>query len=132
MADGRQRAAEISIEFDEEVWAEEVGRLRSRSPARVQAEKARREIEADHPGLRWQPCEEDGAEGARLGGCVKLYVPLGQEGASAAPYGFVFGLRKVHGRFVLRMVAFGERHPTNPQTHSVYERAHKRLHDRYP
>jgi len=131
MAERRQGAAEISIEFDEEVWVEEVERLRSRSPARARAEKARREIEADRSGLRWQPCEEDGPQGTRLGGCVKLYVPLGQEGASAAPYGFVFGLRKVDGGLVLRMVAFGERHPTNPRTHSVYKRAHRRLHGRY-
>lgn len=28
--------------------------------------------------------------------------------------------------------AFGERHPDNPNTRSVYERAHKRLHGHYP
>lgn len=30
------------------------------------------------------------------------------------------------------MIAFGERHPTNPRSRSVYERAHKRLHGHYP
>jgi len=30
------------------------------------------------------------------------------------------------------MIAFGERHPGDPRTRSVYERAHKRLHSRYP
>jgi hypothetical protein len=132
MGEGRQGAAGVSIEFDDEVWTEEVERLRLGSPARVQAEKARREIEAHHSGLAWQPCKEDGPRGTRLGGCVKLYVPLRQGGASAAPYGFVFALRKVDGGLALRMIAFGERHPTNPRTHSVYARAHRRLHRRYP
>jgi hypothetical protein len=30
------------------------------------------------------------------------------------------------------LIAFGERHPTNERTRNVYERAHKRLHGRYP
>ena len=48
------------------------------------------------------------------------------------PYGFVFEL--VAGRdggVTLRFLAFGDRHPA-PTTRSVYERAHKRLHGRYP
>lgn len=53
-------------------------------------------------------------------------------GASAAPWGFVFRLIGTDGGPVLRFTSFGERHPTNPRTKSVYERAHKRLHGRYP
>jgi hypothetical protein len=30
------------------------------------------------------------------------------------------------------MIAFGERHPSNPASRTVYERAHKRIHGRYP
>jgi len=30
------------------------------------------------------------------------------------------------------LIAFGERHPANERTRNVYERAHKRLHGRYP
>jgi hypothetical protein len=132
MAAGRRGAPAISIEFDDEVWAEEVERLRPRSFGRVQAAKARKEIEADSSSLPWEPCEDDGPEGTKLGLCVKLRVPVRQEGASAAPNGFVFALRKVDGGLALRMVAFGERHPTNSRTHSVYKRAHRRLHGRYP
>jgi hypothetical protein len=33
--------------------------------------------------------------------------------------------------FSLRLLAFGEGHP-RPGSRSVYERAHKRLHGRYP
>jgi hypothetical protein len=132
MAGERRNRIDVRVEVDEEVWAEEVGRLRERSPARDQAEKARREIEADPSNLPWQPCEEDGPRGTELTACVKLSVPVGRQGASAAPYGLVFALRRVEGALVLRMLAFGERHPVNPRTHDVYSRAHRRLHGRYP
>jgi hypothetical protein len=116
---GRRDPIDVRVEIDDEVWAEEVGRPRERSPARAQAEKARREIETHPTTVPWQRCEKDGPRGTQLADCVKLYVPIGQEGASAAPYGLVFALRKVEGMLVLRMLAFGERHPTNPRTHPV-------------
>lgn len=65
--------------------------------------------------------------------CVKLYVPLGRGGASEAPFGFVFQLAQdPDGSLVWNFLSFGERHPSNPATRTVYERAHKRLHGRYP
>jgi hypothetical protein len=130
-ASGQSRAP-FRIEIDDQVWAEEVGRLGPRSAARRSAEKARGEIEADRSNLPWKPCEEEGSQGTKLTRCVKLYVPFGQQGASAAPYGFVFRLSRVGEGLVVRMVAFGERHPTNRRTRSVYQRAHRRLHGRYP
>ncbi|MBS1679682.1 MAG: hypothetical protein JST08_20125 [Actinobacteria bacterium] len=64
---------------------------------------------------------------------MKLYVPLDADGASAAPFGFVFRLvQNPGGSLAWSLIAFGERHPSNRQTHSVYKRAHKRLHGRYP
>ncbi len=58
---------------------------------------------------------------------------LGKSGASDAPYGFVFRMQQEpDGSLSLNLVAFGERHPDNPATRTVYERAHKRLHGRYP
>ncbi len=69
----------------------------------------------------------------RLPGCAKLYVPLGRQGASESPFGFVFQLAQdADGSLVWNFLAFGERHPANPQTRNVYERAHMRLHGRYP
>ena len=65
-------------------------------------------------------------------GCRKVYVPLGREGASVAPYGFVFQLVKTEKGLAWNFIAFGERHPDNALTRSVYDRAHKRLHGRYP
>lgn len=121
-----------SIEFGAVEWEQEVERFAPRVPARVQAQGARSEIKAGESRLLWRPCETEGSDGTRLPGCRKLYIPLGREGASEAPYGFVFQLAKTPDGLAWNFIAFGERHPGNPRTRSVYERAHKRLHGRYP
>lgn len=120
------------IIFGSSEWAEEVERYAPNASARLRAESARREIEAGGARLAWRPCEAEGSHGTRLPGCRKLYVPLGQEGASAAPYGLVFQLAKSDRGLAWNFIAFGERHPENPSTRTVYERAHKRLNGRYP
>jgi hypothetical protein len=134
MADAGKNLLSVPINFGSEEWSEEVERLDRRSAARIQAERARREIDGGKgsPGL--QKCEAYGEEsGTRLVGCVKSYVPLGRLGASEAPFGFVFQLaQNPDGSLVWNFIAFGERHPDNPATRTVYERAHKRLHGRYP
>jgi hypothetical protein len=124
---------DISIRFDRDEWRDEVERLDARSTSRIQAERARREIEGGKAVLDLQKCEADGEAGTSLPGCVKLYVPLGRGGASEAPFGFVLQLAQdPDGSLVWNFLAFGERHPSNPATRTVYERAHKRLHGRYP
>lgn len=133
MSSPRGNLPPVPVRFDHEEWLDEVGRLDKRSPARIQAERARREIEAGAATLDWQKCEAEGDDRTRLLGCVKLYVPLRRQGASEAPFGFVFQLAQNRdGSLVWNFIAFGERHPGNQQTRSVYERAHKRLHGRYP
>ena len=128
----RSNPPPVPIRFDREEWLEEVGRLDERSLARNQAERARREIEAGTATLNWHRCEAEGERGTSLPGCNKLYVPLGKQGASEAPFGFVFQLAQdPDGSLVWNFIAFGERHPDNPATRTVYERAHKRLHGRY-
>lgn len=37
-----------------------------------------------------------------------------------------------YNTLIWNFIAFGERHPDNPNTRTVYERAHKRLHGSYP
>ena len=114
------------------------GRRRSSAsgaaPGPAAAERARRELERSGPGGRdFQRCAAEGDDGTRLTACVKLYVPLDRP-SSEAPYGFVFQVGVDDGpprRIELSLLAFGERHPA-PGTRSVYERAHKRLHGRYP
>lgn len=129
----RSSPPSVPVRFDREEWLEEVERLDERSLGRIQAERARREIEAGTASLNWQRCEAEGESGTSLPGCNKLYVPLGKQGASEAPFGFVFQLaQNPDGSLVWNFIAFGERHPDNPVTRTVYERAHKRLHGRYP
>lgn len=123
----------VSIEFGALEWEEEVERYDPHSPARVQAQVARKAIEARTATLDWKRCKADGPRRTRLPGCRKLYVPLGKEGASEAPYGFVFQLiQKPDESLAWNLIAFGERHPASDRTRNVYERAHKRLHGRYP
>jgi hypothetical protein len=122
----------VPIEFGAIEWEEEVERYNPRSVTRTQAQSARRTIEYGKALLDWKRCKADGPGGTELPGCRKLYVPLGKQGASQAPYGFVFQLiQKPDGSLAWNLIAFGERHPTNNRTRSVYERAHKRLHGRY-
>jgi hypothetical protein len=123
----------VPIELGSLEWAEEVERYGPRSPARVQAQGARRMIETGTANLDWRRCKVDGPDGTKLPGCRKLYVPLGKDGPSEAPYGFVFQLiQRPDNSLAWNLIAFGERHPTNEKTRNVYERAHKRLHGRYP
>lgn len=133
MSSPSRKLPPVAIAFRSPAWEEEVERLDARSTARIQAERARRDIEGGKTTLRWKRCEPENDDGTKLAGCSKLYVPLHAKGASAAPYGLVFRLARAQDEeLVWNFIAFGERHPKNPSTRSVYERAHKRLHGRYP
>lgn len=129
MADRRRRPALVSVEIDAPIWTAEVHRYRSGAVARAVAQRARREIERER-GVRRDlllACEAQGPDGTRLERCVKLYLPAGRP-PSEAPFGFVF--EAVTSMAGMRLLAFGERHPTRGR--SVYERAHLRLHGRLP
>ncbi len=82
----------VSIEFGPVEWKEEIERYDRRSPARAQAQSARKTIETGRAKLDWKRCKADGPGATKLPGCRKLYIPLGGQGASEAPYGFVFQL----------------------------------------
>jgi hypothetical protein len=123
----------VPIEFGSLEWEEEVERYGPRSAARIRAQSARKRIEAGTAKLDWKRCKAEGPGGTKLPGCRKLYVPLGKEGASEAPYGLVFQLiQKPDDSLAWNLIAFGERHPVNERSRNVYERAHKRLRGRYP
>jgi hypothetical protein len=114
------------------VWEDEVGRFVERSAARAAAERERGRLERD--GLELSAlagCEAEGPDRTRLGGLVKAYVPLADRPASERPFGFIFAPDRGPSGPFLRLLAFGERHPAKG-SRSVYERAHKRLHGRYP
>jgi hypothetical protein len=107
--------------------------LRPALPSSRSAQSARKAIEAGRTQLDWKRCKADGPGATRLPDCRKLYVPLATSGTSLAPYGFVFQLiQKPDETLAWTMIAFGERHPADERTRNVYERAHKRLHGRYP
>ena len=119
------------LAFDDDICAEEVDRFDAGSRAHTAATIARRKIERPGGQVVVRACDAEGSDGTRLSGCAKVYVALDVE-PSGAPFGFVFALRTdPDGTVRLRMLAFGERHPA-PGSRSVYERAHKRLHGRYP
>jgi hypothetical protein len=125
-------AQRVAVLIDPRIWREEVERLNARSPARAAAERERDQLQAagvSRDLLGW--CEEEGPDGTRLGGLLKAYVPLREGPPSERPFGFVFRLGRDRGHLLLALLAFGERHPP-PGSRSVYERAHKRLHGRYP
>ena len=130
---GPRRPRGVEVSFDADVWAQEVERLRARGPMQAAAMRAREEIVAN--GLarsELRACIAHGDDGTLLARCLKVYVPLGDRPASERPYAFVFELVATTGGGVsLRLIAFGERHSV-AGTRSVYERAHKRLHGRYP
>ena len=127
-----EKPVNVQLVFGDTEWTEEVERYDPNAAARTRAEVARREIESGRAKLAWRPCEPVGRDGTRLPGCRKLYVPLGGEGASASPFGFIFLLVKTEDGLAWAFLAFGQRHPDNPASRSVYERAHHRLHGRYP
>lgn len=133
MTSPKRKPPSVSIDFGAEEWEQEVERFDPNSLPRLQAQSARKAIEGETVKLDWKRCRVEGADGTELPGCQKLYVPLGKQGASEAPYGFVFQLtQNPDGTLAWSLIAFGERHPSSEWTRSVYERAHKRLHGRYP
>jgi hypothetical protein len=95
----------------------------------VAAERERRRLERDGIAISaLERCSAEGEDGTNLEGLVKVYVPIGDAPPSERPYGFVFVPTR---EGVLALVAFGERHPAWG-TRSVYQRAHRRRHGRYP
>jgi hypothetical protein len=66
--------------------------------------------------------EEEGQDGTRLKGCVKLYIPQ-----PAGQWGAVLSGDEEATKPALVLVAVGERHPVRPWKPSVYEIAHRRI-----
>lgn len=120
------------VAIDPLVWREEVERYDPGSPARVAAERERIGLEAEGLDLRvLLPCDELGPDRTQLEGRVKVYVPIDPTlGASERPYGFVFTVAAGERGSELVLLAYGERHTDRAPT--VYMRAHRRIHGRYP
>ncbi len=123
----------LRVRIDSVVWAEEVERLAPRSSARTAAERERPVLLREGLNLiQLLPCDAVVPDGTSLRGLVKTYVPIGARPPSERPFGFVFDPDRDERGPYLDLVAFGLRHPQTRATRSVYERAHRRLHGRYP
>lgn len=67
----------MPVRFDDEPFALGTGRYRLDSWARAVAEDARRRLEAEGvPVQALMACDEEGRDRTRLGGLLKLYLPL--------------------------------------------------------
>jgi hypothetical protein len=129
---GGRGAPRLAVRIGALAWRQEVERYGQGSAARRAAERERVALECDGIELTsLLACEAEEARGTRLGGLVKVYVPIGDRPPSERPFAFVFGPGRDEGGAYLGLVAFGERHPKRG-VRSVYERAHKRLHGHYP
>lgn len=132
MAPSGGGAGRIAVRISPEVWREEVERFEQRSRSRAVAERERRGLQEDGVSItQLERCADEGPDGTRLAGLLKVYVPIAQRPPSERPFGFVFSPGRGERGPYLALVAFGERHP-RLGVRSVYERAHKRLHGRYP
>lgn len=121
----------LAVRFEEAVWREAV-RGFSRGPLDI-ATNARSETERRGVALAdVLPCEALVPDGTALAGCAKLYLPVGDAPPSERPFAFVLQLaREMDSTLVWVFVAFGHRHP-EVGVRSVYERAHRQLHGRFP
>jgi hypothetical protein len=120
----------LAVRFDEAVWREAVRGFSGR--ALEIATSARSKTE--RRGVAFAdilPCAARGPDGTGLAGCAKLYLPIGDIPPSERPFGFVLQLARENDQLGWVFVAFGHRH-TRPGVRSVYERAHRQLHGRFP
>ena len=113
------------VAFDEAAWSQDL--RDSTDGGRAAATKIRTELERDgQPAGALLACDEEGRDGTSLPECVKIRVP--------EPHGkwgivYLIARDKQTGRLSLDVLAFGMRHhPKGSHALTVYERAHRRLH----
>lgn len=120
----------IEVRFSEQVWRQAIRGFSGRALELATSARSRLEregVEID----RLRPCQSEGPDGTALAGCAKLYLPDDRTAPSGQPFAFVLQLARVDGTLALIFVAFGGRHP-GVGVRSVYERAHRQLHGRFP
>jgi len=112
----------FEVRIGDEVLTEDLARCTP--AARAAIEPLLATVREEGAPLSWlRRCEEEGQDGTRLGGCVKLYIPQ-----PAGQWGAVLAGDEEAGKAALVLIAVGERHPVQPWKPSVYEVAHRRLH----
>jgi hypothetical protein len=126
MGSARRR---LTVRFDEAVWREAVRGFSGR-PLEI-ATRARSNAERRGVALTdMLPCDAHGPGRDSARGLRQLYLPAGDAPPSERP--FVLQLaQEMESTLVWVFVAFGHRHP-RVGVRSVYERAHRQLHGRFP
>jgi hypothetical protein len=114
------------IGFDELALAEDLARLGEGGVQALVGLRADVERLGGLPSSRLLACEAEPRDGTQLGGCVKTYAPW-----PGGRFGAVFvAVSHPERPLTLRAIAFGVRHhPRESHALSVYEIAHRRLHD---
>ena len=112
----------FAVRIVDEVLTEDLARCTP--AARASIKPAVVELREKGVPREWlRRCGEEGRDGTRLGGCVKLYIP-----PPAGQWGAVLTADEEASKPALVLIAVGERHPTQSWKPSVYEIAHRRLH----
>lgn len=110
------------VHVDERALGDDLSR--ASDAARAAIEPMIQRFKADGAPAAWlKRCDAEARDGTRLPGCVKLYIPQ-----PAGQWGAVFLGGAVDGSLKLFLLAVGDRHPGAPWKPSVYEIAHRRLH----
>jgi len=124
-------ARRMAVRFDDVVWREAVRGFSGRSLEVATSGRGH----AERRGVALSdvlPCDALGPGGTELSGCATLYLPPSDAPASERPLAFVFQLsREPDGGPIGVFVAFGLRH-RGAGVRSIYERAHRQLHGRFP
>ena len=111
----------FEVRVVDEALAEDLARCTS--AARLAIEPMLATLRNEGIPREWlRRCEEEGQDGTRLKGCVKLYIPQ-----PAGQWGAVLSGDEEATKPALVLVAVGERHPARPWKPSVYEIAHRRI-----
>ncbi|HSK49769.1 MAG TPA: hypothetical protein VK889_04650 [Solirubrobacterales bacterium] len=110
--------------FDDAAFAEDLNR--ASELGRGVALAARTDYEQNGvPTAHLLACEDEGSEGTALANCVKIRLPRPD-----GKFGMVFRIERKAGKLLLAYVAFGVRHhPRESNAETVYEIAHRRLHE---
>jgi hypothetical protein len=117
------RGASFRVEFDPLALAEDSDHNTEKGRS-VMDDAVRDFQERGIPACELKACEDPGADGTRLPGCAKTYLP-----PPIGSWGMVFELRiDDDKRPFLAFLAFGVRHPTKSWQLSVYQVADQRLH----
>jgi hypothetical protein len=120
-----RRPGYAPVVFDDHIWSQDLARTSVHGRAVVTSTR-RAYDRRGCPVTSLRRCEEEGADGTRLPGCVKVYLP-----PPAGRFGMVFRIARDETGTKLTMLAFGMRHPPrHANAPSVYRLADRRLHAR--